>query len=99
MIVWVLSLGHEAELNSCQAVLLVGGFGESPWLFQHLSSRLQGLGLSLSRPDTPTCAFLHVISSSLLTVCLQEQSSSPGSHCVFPGWDSQKPCDALRVWY
>lgn len=44
-----------------QAVLLVGGFGESPWLFQRLRSRLASLGLSLSRPDVPTCVFCESI--------------------------------------
>ncbi|KAF9650947.1 hypothetical protein BDM02DRAFT_3092037, partial [Thelephora ganbajun] len=48
----------EAHLCSLKvndsAVLLVGGFGESPWLFQRLRSRLADLGLSLSRPDVPT---------------------------------------------
>lgn len=36
----------------------MGGFGESPWIFQRLRSRLDGLGLSLSRPDVPTCVFV-----------------------------------------
>ncbi|KAF9783709.1 hypothetical protein BJ322DRAFT_1066702 [Thelephora terrestris] len=48
----------ESHLDSFKAddstVLLVGGFGESPWLFQRLRSRLECLGLSLSRTDVPT---------------------------------------------
>lgn len=52
-------LKRSAPIKPRQAVLLVGGFGESPWLFQRLRSRLERLGLPLSRPDVPTCAFPH----------------------------------------
>ena len=46
-------LGHYQTTS--RLLSLVGGFGGSPWLFQRLRSRLAGLGLSLSRPNVPTC--------------------------------------------
>jgi len=74
----------------------VGGFGESPWLFQRLRSRLAGLGLSLSRPDVPTCAFRQKVPPSRLTHP-QEQSSGPGSRCILPGCNSDQQGVTIQI--
>jgi hypothetical protein len=51
-------LGHTAPLK---AVLLVGGFGASDWLFSELQNYLQGRGVRLTRPD----GHLYVSASGL----------------------------------
>jgi hypothetical protein len=57
-------------LNSVQAVMLVGGFAASDWLFNNLRTRLQSINLPLSRPDGHLCVhhFNYSVRSDLMSV-------------------------------
>jgi hypothetical protein len=66
-------------LTFFKAVMLVGGFAASDWLFSSLQSHLEGIGLRFSRPDGHLCVVLIAFRSAIMTFGLRGKAVAEGA--------------------